>query len=91
MRRYSVRASSHTGRGISFAHQGDDEDVDVEGTLDQSIRKYLREFFAGAGLDASRIVISSGTGIDESLLDPGEKVVGTAIAEIIPLRASGSR
>ena len=52
---------------------------------------YLREFFAGAGLDASRIVVTSGTGIDESLLNPGEKVVGTAIAEIIPLRASGSR
>jgi hypothetical protein len=47
----AVRASSYTGRGISFDHRADEEDVDVEGTLDQSIRKYLREFFGGKDLD----------------------------------------
>lgn len=48
----AVRASAHTGRGIAFDHRADEEDADIEGTLDQSIRKYLREFFGGQDLDA---------------------------------------
>jgi hypothetical protein len=52
---------------------------------------YLRGYFKDAGVNVSRIVVSSGTGIDPSLLNPGETIVGTSIGEIIPLSASGSR
>ena len=52
---------------------------------------YLRDFFRKEGVDGSQIVVSSGSGIDPALLNEGETIVGTSIAEIIPLSASGSR
>jgi hypothetical protein len=52
---------------------------------------YLRDFFKKEGVDGSQITVSSGSGIDPSLLKEGETIVGTSIAEIIPLSASGSR
>lgn len=58
--------------------------------LASSRADYLRNYFKDQGVDAKSIVVSSGTGIDPSLLNQGETMVGTSIAEIIPL-SSGSR
>lgn len=46
--KYATRASARTGRGMSFAHGGvDDDDAELEdgSKMDKAIRKYLREFF----------------------------------------------
>lgn len=44
--KYSVRAGSYTGRGVTFAHDtGAESEGEQDERLDGSIRKYLREFF----------------------------------------------
>lgn len=46
--KFAVRASAYTGRGLTFDHRTDDAEA-VDSGLDQSIRRYLREFFARWG------------------------------------------
>lgn len=47
--KFCVRAAAHTGVGITLDHRTGDDTVEVAdaASLDSSIRKYLREFFAG--------------------------------------------
>lgn len=54
-----VRASAHTGVGLSFDHRaGDDDGGGAAGSLDASIRSYLREY--GIDLDEFEAAVAGG-------------------------------